>query len=90
MAAEQVGDIASEQAAPAASVDAVSQTATDLKSGAIDAAAALERVIAAALSAPEAQLLDEGGRAQLEAHLRATLEDDPALVQLVRDLERAS
>ncbi|MBX3246812.1 MAG: hypothetical protein KF901_06505 [Myxococcales bacterium] len=64
------------------------EVARELAEGRLDAAAAVERLLADILSGPMAAGLDDRGRAALEAHLRATLEDDPNLAALVRDLER--
>lgn len=66
-------------------VDAV---VAELRAGRIDAAEAVERLVAEALEGPMASMLDAAGRSQLEAHLRETLADDPNLQALVRDLER--
>lgn len=60
----------------------------DLRAGRIDGAAAVERLVAEALSGPMAAGLTPDGRVALEAHLRASLEDDPNLAALVRDLDR--
>lgn len=60
----------------------------DLRAGRIDGAAAVERLVAEALKGPMAAGLTPGGRVALEAHLRASLEDDPNLAALVRDLDR--
>ncbi len=67
------------------SVDAV---VADLRAGKIDAAAAVEKMVQEALSAPGVAQLDAAARAELEAHIRHTLEDDPNLAALVRDLDR--
>ncbi|MCA9612847.1 MAG: hypothetical protein H6722_22080 [Sandaracinus sp.] len=67
---------------------AVSGVVEDLRAGRIDAAAAVDRLVADVLNGPMAAGLDDRGRAALEAHLRASLEDDPNLAALVRDLER--
>ncbi len=66
----------------------VDSVVADLRAGRIDATEAVERIIAETLQGPMASMLDAAGRSELEAHLRATLEDDPNLQALVRDLER--
>lgn len=68
----------------AAPVDAV---VADLRAGRIDAAAAVDKMVQEALSAPGVASLDAAARAELEAHIRHTLEDDPNLAALVRDLD---
>ena len=67
----------------------LSNIADDLKAGRIDARTAIDRLVARALSSQEAAGLPPAKRAELEAHLRAALADDPALVALTKDLERA-
>jgi len=75
------------------SAEGAQDVATDvtqpLRAGEIDASQAVDRLVAAALESPMAQQLSPAGRADLEAHLRATLADDPNLSQMVEDLERA-
>ena len=66
-------------------VDGVAEA---LKSGQIDAATAVERLIARAMESSAAQQLNDAGRAALEAHLRQTLENDPALAQFVDNLKK--
>src|SRR5262245_53755486 len=61
----------------------------DLRAGKIDVATAIERLVARALSSQDAAALPPARRAELEAHLRAALADDPALLALTKDLERA-
>lgn len=68
---------------------AVGEVANELRSGAIDAATAVDRLVAQTLSSPMAAGLDDAGRAALEVHLRESLADDPNIAGLVRDLERA-
>ena len=70
----------------AAKVDGVQGIVADLKAGKIDPAAAVEQLISRAMESPAAQRLNEAGRAALEAHLRETLQDDPALQSLVDEL----
>ncbi len=50
-----------------------------------DAAAVIDRLVAEQLAGPMAAGLDAAGRQALEAHLRATLEDDPGFRALVED-----
>lgn len=71
----------------ASSVGPVAGVAADLQAGRIDGATAIDRLVADVLNGPMAAGLDARARAALEAHLRASLEDDPNLAALVRDLE---
>lgn len=71
----------------AASVGGVQEIAAALKAGKIDAAGAVEKLVARALESPAAQALNEVGRAQLEAQIRDAIETDPALQSLVSDLD---
>lgn len=80
--------LASQQGGQAESVQEAGSIGADLEAGRIDAATAIDRLVAEALSGPMASTLDAAGRAELEAHLRASLEDDPNLAAMVRDLER--
>lgn len=73
-----------QDAQAAAPTDAV---VADLRAGRTDAAAAVEAMVQEALSAPGVAQLDAAARAELEAHIRHTLEDDPHLAALVRDLD---
>ncbi len=75
----------SAEAQKAGSVDGVVE---DLRAGRIDGAAAVDRLVQEALSAPGVAQLDAAARAELEAHIRHTLEDDPNLAALVRDLDQ--
>lgn len=70
-------------------VDTPSRVVADLRAGAIDLPAAVDRLVAQTLSGPEAQLLNDAGRRALEEHLRSALRDDPALQAAIRDLGRA-
>lgn len=74
-----------EAAAPAGPVREVAEA---LRAGQIDGAEAIDRLVQHALGAPGAQALSPALRSELEAHLRQTLADDPALAALVRDLDR--
>ena len=74
--------------ADAAGAAPVDDVVADLRAGRIDAAAAVEKMVQEALSAPGVAQLDAAARAELEAHIRQTLEDDPNLAALVRDLEQ--
>ncbi|MBZ0122083.1 MAG: hypothetical protein K8H88_34130 [Sandaracinaceae bacterium] len=60
----------------------------DVKAGNLDADAAVERLVQRALA--QASGLAPAHRAALEAQLRAALAEDPALIALRKDLERAS
>lgn len=70
-----------------ASTGPVAGVAADLQAGRIDGATAIDRLVADVLNGPMAAGLDERARAALETHLRTSLEDDPNLAALVRDLE---
>ena len=59
-----------------------------LSRGELTGAEAVEQLVAAALASPDAQLLTDAGRQELEAHLRTQLATDPSLAALVDDLER--
>jgi hypothetical protein len=67
----------------------LSSIADDLRAGKIDASTAVDRLVARALSSKDAASLPPARRAELEAQLRSALADDPALVALTKDLERA-
>ena len=71
--------------APASEVQSI---AADLQSGKIDAATAIDRLVARTMDSPAAQALNEVGRAALEARLRSVLADDPALQAMINDLAR--
>jgi hypothetical protein len=71
----------------ASSTSPVAGVAADLQAGRIDGATAIDRLVADVLNGPMAAGLDARARAALETHLRASLEDDPNLAALVRDLE---
>lgn len=60
----------------------------DVASGRLDADEAIERLVQRALAG--APGLDEPQRAALEAQLREALAEDPTLVALRKDLQRAS
>ena len=78
------------KASQAAPTGPLASIRDDLRAGKIDAAGAIDRLVARALSAPEAAALPPARKAELEAHLRAALADDPTLVAMTKDLERAS
>ncbi len=61
--------------------------AEGMATGALDRSAAIDALVERALAAPEARALNAAGRDALAAHLRAQLEDDPNLSQL---LDRAA
>ncbi len=64
------------------------EIASALNTGSLDAAGAVDRLVAEALNSPMASSLNEEGRQALEAHLRQSLADDPSIAALVSDLER--
>ena len=74
------------EAAPATEVSAA--VSAELRAGTLDAAGAVERLIADALASPAATQLSSAGKQALENHLRESLADDPNLAALVTDLER--
>ncbi len=69
-------------------VDGTQEVAADLRAGRIDAATAVERLVARTLEGPTAVGLTPAGRAELETFLRRMLAEDPALLALTKDLER--
>jgi hypothetical protein len=60
----------------------------DLRAGRIGPTEAVDRMVRRALEAPAASRLSPVLRSELEGHLRRTLQDDPTLAALVRDLSR--
>lgn len=76
-------------ARPVAKSGELDSLVTAMREGRIDAAQAVETLVARALDSETARGLSPTARAALEQHLRTTLADDPAMSQLVRDLERA-
>lgn len=76
-------------ARPVAKAGELDSLVTAMREGRIDAAQAVETLVARALDSETARGLSPSARAALEQHLRTTLADDPAMSQLVRDLERA-
>jgi hypothetical protein len=50
----------------------------DLRAGRLEATAAVDRIVTEALSSPMALGLDPAARAELEAHLRSQLAEDPS------------
>lgn len=61
-----------------------------VRAGELDAAGAVDRLVAELVQGPLAAGLDAAGREALEAHLRDALADDPNISQLVKDLGRGS
>ena len=70
------------------STEALSRIAQEVAAGKIDPGEAVDQLVARALEGPTAALLPPARRAELEAHLRRALADDPALASLTQDLER--
>lgn len=60
----------------------------ELQAGRITADQLVESLVQRALKSPMAEALTAEGRAGLEAHLRASLAEDPSLRGIVRDLSR--
>jgi hypothetical protein len=71
------------------SSEALAELARDVAAGKIDPSEAVDRLVARALEGPTAAVLPPAKRAELEAHLRRALTDDPALAALTQDLERS-
>lgn len=69
-------------------VTGVRAISDDVRTGRIDAEAAVDRLVARALSTPAARSLTEAARAELEADLRRSLAEDPTLLALTKDLAR--
>ena len=65
----------------------VEQLVADLKAGRIDGPAAMDRLVQDALEGPMAAGLTPRGRDELEAFLRESFAQDPALAQLLQDLD---
>jgi hypothetical protein len=78
---------APEGAAGVGRANPVEAIVEDLRAGHIDATDAVERLVQRALEGPAAAL-PPARRAELEAHLRRSLRDDPTLAALTRDLSR--
>jgi hypothetical protein len=70
------------------SSEALATLARDVAAGKIDPSEAVDRLVARALDGPTAAALPPARRAELEAHLRRALSDDPTLAALTQDLER--
>ena len=66
---------------------AVDPVVADLRAGRIDAAEAVDRLVARAMERVPPGVT-EAGRAELEAFLREQLAEDPTLSEMVEDLER--
>ena len=79
--------VVSESAAASANTP-IDALRADVASGRLDADQAMERLVHRAL--PSAPGLDESQRAALEAQLREALAEDPSLIALRKDLQRAS
>ncbi len=77
-----------DQAGQVVSSEAIAALAKDLAAGKIDPAKAINQLVARALDGPTASALPPARRAELEAHLRRALSDDPTLAALTQDLER--
>lgn len=75
--------------APEATGNLAQAIADDLRSGKIDGATAVERVVQKALESDMASRLSSEERSGLEAFIRRALEEDPTLRALVDDLGRA-
>ncbi len=75
--------------APAPVDGELARIVEDVRAGRLDPAAAVDTLVARALASPMARGLAPAARAGLEAHLRATLAEDPVLRQLVGDLSRS-
>ena len=78
---------ASTSAASGARADALKALADEVRSGRIDASQAIDRLVERAMGGAAASL-PPARRAELEAMLRAALEEDPTLAAMQRDLAR--
>ena len=67
----------------------IAAIATEVRSGALDARAAVERLVQRALASGTAATLGPAQRERLAEMLRAQLAEDPTLQALQRDLERS-
>ncbi|MCS6798483.1 MAG: hypothetical protein NZ898_08130 [Myxococcota bacterium] len=67
----------------------VADIVADLRAGRIDASIAVDRIVTRHIEAAAAAGLDPTMRADLEAHLRRMLADDPTLIAIQEDLARA-
>ncbi|UJR85924.1 hypothetical protein [Sandaracinus amylolyticus] len=74
-------------AATGARADALKALAEEVRSGRIDASQAIDRLVERAMGGAAASL-PPARRAELEAMLRAALEEDPTLAAMQRDLAR--
>lgn len=66
----------------------VEKVVAELRAGRVDVAGAVEALVAEALGGKTVSALPPARRAELEGVLRQALAEDPALVELQRDLER--
>lgn len=83
--ASAVDKTGSAEAAQAA--DPIAGIVEQLQNGELDAAAAIEKIIAQAMQNGGAHLLPPAERTKLERFLRDSLADDPALASLVKTLD---
>lgn len=74
--------------AAAAPTTEVSRLAEELEAGRISVTQAVDTLVERALSSTMAAGLTPAGRAELEAHLRQSIAEDPSLQGIVRDLSR--
>ncbi|AKF10670.1 hypothetical protein DB32_007819 [Sandaracinus amylolyticus] len=84
---EKAGATGGPSAASGARTDALKALAEEVRSGRIDASQAIDRLVERALGGMAASL-PPARRAELEAMLRAALEEDPTLAAMQRDLAR--
>ncbi|MBW2461162.1 MAG: hypothetical protein JRH11_05915 [Deltaproteobacteria bacterium] len=66
--------------------DAIEALAADAAAGRVSVDQVVDRLVSRALENPTAAALPPAQRAELEAHLRSALADDPALSALTQDL----
>ncbi|RLB56788.1 MAG: hypothetical protein DRJ42_02160 [Deltaproteobacteria bacterium] len=66
--------------------DAIEALAADAVAGRVSVDQVVDRLVSRALESPTAAALPPAQRAELEAHLRSALADDPALSALTQDL----
>lgn len=81
--AAETGEASSVEAQPTTA----DQVAADLKAGRIDMDTAIDSLVDQAARSGTAQALTDAGRSELRAFLRQALETDPALQQLLGEME---
>ena len=80
---------AAKSASGVASTDPIRALGADLKAGRIDVQSVVDRLVEHAVASGSARALTPAGRRELESFLRRALEEDPTLIGLLKDMERA-